>query len=82
MSADRPMYGGQIVRDRALMDEPTIDCKHCSAAGVYELALYRLNDQAEWLCIGRTVICDDHQQRLLELVKTIRHYERLVVMTL
>lgn len=76
------MYGGQIVRDRVLMDEPTIDCTYCSAAGVYQLALYRLNDQAEWVCIGRTVICDDHQQEMLELVKTMEHYERLGVMTL
>lgn len=76
------MYGGQIVRDRALMDEPTIDCKYCSAPGVYELAFYRLNDQAEWVCITRTVICHDHEQLLLELVQTIEHYERLVVMTL
>lgn len=76
------MYGGQIVRDRRAMDEPTIDCLRCGAHGTLELALYQLGDDAEWHCVDRVVICDDHTEAVLATARRVRHHERLIIMSL
>lgn len=86
-SADRPMFGGQIVRQRLLMDESTIDCCKCSASGTLEVALYRLASAQEtglleWECIGRRVLCDDHQELLIGAAQALKHHHRMILMSL
>lgn len=86
-SAHRPMFGGQIMRQRAAMDEPTIDCCKCSAHGTLEVALYRLasahdTGKLEWECTDRAVICDDHQELLAETARRLKHHHRMIVMSL
>ena len=53
------MFGGQIVRDRLAMDEPTIDCQ-CGAPGRVEYQLQELDDTAEWHTYRRGVRCVEH----------------------
>ena len=81
-SAVRPMYGGQIVRERLGMDEPTIDCR-CGQPGAYELQLQALNQRADWSSAWRAVTCAKHLSETFEVqVYGLLVFERIVVMPL
>lgn len=54
------MFGGQIVRDRAAMDEPTIDCCVCGLPGKWEVQDQVLDDHLAWSIYFRAVFCDEH----------------------
>jgi len=82
MSAERPMYGGQIVRERMAMDEPTIDCR-CGERGAYELQLQALNERADWSTAWRAVTCSKHLHETFDAqVYHLLFFERIVVMPL
>lgn len=76
------MYGGQIMREREGMDEPTIDCQ-CGAPGRFEIQLQELTEAAEWGCLLRGVRCDEHLgDDLPWLLKRVETHQRIVLMPL
>lgn len=76
------MFGGQIMRDRARMDEPTIDC-WCGKRGRFEIRLEVLNDQAAWQTYFRKVVCRHHLTDSLEIqVWDLDEHARAILMPL
>ena len=59
--------------------EETLDCALCGGAGEYQISLYELSDSAEWVLIGRRVICGQHQVWLTSTASRLKHWQRMVV---
>ena len=73
------MYGGQIVRERLGMDEPTIDC-WCSAHGEYDIELQVLDLRAEWESIFNVTRCREHLPMIMQsMVDALSEHSRIVV---
>ena len=82
MSAERPIYVGQIMRERVGMDEPTIDCR-CGERGAYEVQLQALNQRADWSTAWRAVTCSKHLSETLNAqAYGLLASERIVLMPL
>ena len=78
-STDRPMFGGQIVRERLAMDEPTIDC-WCSAHGEYDVELQVLDRHADWQPCFTACRCREHLPLILDsMVDALSEHSRVVV---
>ena len=76
----RPMFGGQIMRERGAMDEATIDCR-CGEPGVYDVVLQALDDRAEWYSFAPLVRCQTHLPVCLENVTEMLQPDQRVVLT-
>lgn len=59
--------------------EETLDCALCGRAGEYQISLHELSDSAEWVLVGRRVICGQHQDQLVGLAGQLKHWHRMVV---
>lgn len=79
---ERTMFGGQIVRDRLGMDEPTIDCMLCADPATWECQDQALNDHLEWSIVYRWTFCSDHLRTNFRVPDIRPDHYRLVLMPL
>lgn len=60
------------------MDEPTIDCSVCGAAGYLEVQVQSLDDTANWRLVYRYVMCTRHLDRLHISWPMLSHDSRVI----